>query len=456
MFFGKKITTQPDLYQDGFQTLLSESKRLLEESTSKDLSVNIPFNAAPEVKKIAENLSEAIKNYQERMSYNLMKYQLANNALHTGLWDMEVIGGDPVNPNNTFTWSDDFRRMLGFKDEYDFPNKLSSWSDRLHSEDKERTLNAFAKHLNDRSGRTPYDIENRIQMKTGEYRHFRATGDTIRDASGNPLRVAGLLLDIEGKQAEKLNAQLMEHISSSSELIESINGVVQELDKKIDSEAEAVDQSTLVTGKIVDALKHTSEVSRKEMEALQGLTGNAALSQESMHETIQKVVDISKSVEGIAEAIQIISAIAANTNLLSMNAAIEAAHAGEAGRGFAVVANEIRKLADSTRDNSRNISQTLKTIISGIKVATKQTGDTEGRITDMAALINGFAQTMAALIATFSKLAEQSNEIIKALDALKSQNVTVKTNYGQMLSMINKLRDAMYELTALTGKRRTI
>jgi len=128
-----------------------------------------------------------------------------------------------------------------------------------------------------------------------------------------------------------------------------------------------------------------------------------------------------------------------------MNAAIEAAHAGEAGRGFAVVADEIRRLADSTRENSRNISKTLKTIIDGISVSTKQSANTDSRITDISRDINGFAETMNELINTFNDLATRSNEVTIALNKLKEQSETMKTGYGQILSMTQQLSDVMAE-----------
>jgi methyl-accepting chemotaxis protein len=162
------------------------------------------------------------------------------------------------------------------------------------------------------------------------------------------------------------------------------------------------------------------------------------------------VQGISQSVEGIASAIKIISAIAANTNLLSMNAAIEAAHAGDAGRGFAVVAGEIRRLSESTRENSRNISQTLKNIIDGITVTSKQSGDTDSRIVEMSKEINDFAETMTGLINTFNELSAESGEITIALDSLRDQSNAVKTVYAQMLSMTDNLRNAMLELTHLS------
>jgi methyl-accepting chemotaxis protein len=132
-----------------------------------------------------------------------------------------------------------------------------------------------------------------------------------------------------------------------------------------------------------------------------------------------------------------------------MNAAIEAAHAGNAGKGFAVVADEIRRLSESTRENSRNISQTLKSIIDGIAITSKQSGDTGSRITEMSKEISGFAETMTGLISIFSELSMQSGEITASLDRLQDQSAAVKTGYAEILSMMDKLHDAMSEMTAI-------
>ncbi len=124
------------------------------------------------------------------------RFDLVNRASSEGLWDMEVVAGDPVNPRNRFWWSQQFREMLGFRNEQDFPNVLASWADRLHPDDRAATLDAFARHLNDKSGMTPYRVKNRLAMKDGSYRWFFAQGETLRDGRGTPLRVAGALRDI--------------------------------------------------------------------------------------------------------------------------------------------------------------------------------------------------------------------------------------------------------------------
>jgi len=256
----------------------------------------------------------------------------------------------------------------------------------------------------------------------------------------------------EEMKTEELNRLLTEHINNASSLIDGISQTVNELSESISSQTLSVEESSKKTEKLVGSLKTTSEVARNKQESIKELIENATRGQESMQETIQSVQGISQSVDGIASAIKIISAIAANTNLLSMNAAIEAAHAGDAGKGFAVVANEIRRLSESTRENSRNISQTLKSIIDGISVTSKRSGETDGRITEMSKEIDDFAQTMNNLITTFNELSAESNEITAELDGLRDQSKEVKTSYGHMLEVIEKLRDAMHELAALSEK----
>jgi iron only hydrogenase large subunit-like protein len=260
----------------------------------------------------------------------------------------------------------------------------------------------------------------------------------------------------EEMKVEELNKLLTEHIGKASVLIEEINKMVHEFDTSINMQSRTVNDSAKKTERMVNSLKTTSDISKKEQKSIQELITNTGKSQESMRATIESVKGISQLVDGVSSAIQIISGIAANTNLLSMNAAIEAAHAGDAGKGFAVVSNEIRRLSESTRENSRNISQTLKNIIGGIAVTSKQSGDTESRITEMSIEINGFAQTINELINTFAELSSESNEITASLESLKSQSATVKTGYGEMLTKTDKLLDSMTELKALTKNKAVV
>ena len=161
-----------------------------------------PFSPAI-VKIRVRNQIKLLEQFRSN-EYDIMKYKLANDALNIALWDMDIVSEDPVNINNRFTWSGELRRMLGFTDENDFPNVLHSWSNRLHPDDKERTLSAFAAHINDYNGKTPYDIEYRLMLKNGEYKYFHALGTTLRDSNGTPLRVAGAVMDInEKKQMEE-------------------------------------------------------------------------------------------------------------------------------------------------------------------------------------------------------------------------------------------------------------
>jgi len=160
-------------------------------------------------------------------THDLNELQLAKlttviNATKIGLWDMEILRDDPINNRNIITWSDEFRNILGFTDENDFPNVINSFHNALHPDDFERVTAAITNHMLDTTGKTPYDVEYRVIKKNGECAYIRATGETIRDENGNPIRVAGAIMDITETKNTMLN---MERLRLEAEAASKAKGL---------------------------------------------------------------------------------------------------------------------------------------------------------------------------------------------------------------------------------------
>ncbi|MDR1701473.1 MAG: PAS domain-containing protein, partial [Sporomusaceae bacterium] len=191
--------------------LLDEFRRLAAASETGGCQ-NFALNVAglsPQEAELASLHAQILTNCQAAAEYELQKYRLTNDAFSIAHWEMDIKEGDAAEPANQFRWSQEFRQLLGFVDENDFPNILASWSDRLHPEDKERVLNAFRAHTADRTGKTPYNLEYRLLKKNGEYGYYRALGITMRDTAGKPLKVAGALEDITKRVRQQ---EILEHI----------------------------------------------------------------------------------------------------------------------------------------------------------------------------------------------------------------------------------------------------
>jgi len=242
---------------------------------------------------------------------------------------------------------------------------------------------------------------------------------------------------------EEIRRQLTEQINKAVAMLVGMTSMTQTLLGRLDEHMDVMKRGARVAAEMQDSLQSASDLAHKEREEIQGLTENTTKGKQSMLETSKSVKDISESVDGIASAIKIIASIASNTNLLAMNAAIEAAHAGEAGRGFAVVADEIRRLSETTRDNSRRIAQTLSSIIEGITLTSKRAGDTSELITGMSKSIDGFATAMRGFIETMDELSKGGSVISGAMDDVRDHSEAVRMGYNEIIFNINKLKEEM-------------
>ncbi|WP_082226741.1 PAS domain S-box protein [Microscilla marina] len=185
--------------------MLIETTYHRKDGSTYDIELNLQLfsdDETPVYAAIVQDITERKRNEQE-LQEAVERFNLATAATNEGVWEMSVVESDPINPDNEAWWSPRFKALLGFND-FEFPNKLDSWSSRLHPEDREPTLRAFYEHLIDKTGETPYQVEYRLYTKWGDYLWFSATAGTKRNEFGAPVRVAGTLRNIDRrKKAEQ-------------------------------------------------------------------------------------------------------------------------------------------------------------------------------------------------------------------------------------------------------------
>ena len=152
------------------------------------------------------------------MEMEMTALQNIHEALGSGAWKLEYNAeGEMV----SCRWSDTMRHMLGFTSTEDFPDEFSSWSDRLHPEDREYTMEEYRSTVEDYTSRKTYDVEYRVAAKDGTYHWFRAAGRLSRRADGSPIAFDGVFINTDEKHEtdEKLHRALQEAEKARNELL---------------------------------------------------------------------------------------------------------------------------------------------------------------------------------------------------------------------------------------------
>jgi len=170
----------------------------VEDATEKHLKAIDDAHTA----QLAQERLEAL----EALEHETTALKLVHEILSSGMWTMEF---DRQGEMTSVFWSQEFRTMIGYHDEEDFPNVLYSWSNLLHPEDRDRVLKQYYAVIDDYTGKSLYDVEYRLLTKDRGYRWFRATGKLSRQEDGTPITYVGMFVDITERKetAEKLQEQ---------------------------------------------------------------------------------------------------------------------------------------------------------------------------------------------------------------------------------------------------------
>ena len=139
-----------------------------------------------------------------QMNWAYENLSLINESIASALWYFDC---DENSDIIRVSWSHAFRRILGYHDVLDFPNKLNSWSDLLHPEDKERVMNLLQRTMKDKTNKTKYNIEYRLKTNDGQYHWFRASAEVIRRLDGSANRIAGILSNMDAEKRSLMQAQ---------------------------------------------------------------------------------------------------------------------------------------------------------------------------------------------------------------------------------------------------------
>jgi methyl-accepting chemotaxis protein len=292
---------------------------------------------------------------------------------------------------------------------------------------------------------------NLTGLKTAQGRIGGLAESLLKDADGTALAVSRLTASLEAARGK--TQEQSESVSESSGAVEEIAKNIESLEQVIVEQSASVTQASASIEEMIGnigAVTQSIEKMAGRFGVLLSLTADGKKKQAEARTQIEQIAQRSRT---LLEANKVISTIASQTNLLAMNAAIEAAHAGDAGRGFSVVADEIRRLAETSADQSKSIRADLAEVQTAIQTVVQSSQESEDSFTRVAENIGQTDGIVREVQQAMAEQREGSSQVLEALKSMKEITSQVQSGSQEMsagnktvLEHVERLRGATSEI----------